>query len=550
MKKKFISIFLCSMICSSLIACGNTNTNNNTAEIKTEEASVEKILNETKTNNEETVSNNTDNSDKLEIDGVFIDLSDEKILVDNSLASEDSSEAVYVSNDIVFYEEGKDFTYGEGTNEDEHTKEEADKHTVINITKPGNYILKGALSAGQIAIDLGDDSKEDSSAVVNLYLNNVDISNTVAPAIIFYNVYEPFNDISEENASKDVDTSSAGANIFIVDGTENNIEGSYVSRIYDADSVVLSEDGKTVEDVKKLHKYDAAVYSKTTLNVNGDEENSGILNIKAENEGLDSEMHLTINGGIINIESGNDGINTNEDGISVTTINGGSLSIFVNGETGEGDGIDSNGWLVVNGGIVNTQACGFSMDSGIDSDKGIHINGGVVIASGNMLDRISENKQSYAVFNFNEFLGEGNYILKNMENVIIFQNYIKNSFSSLIISTADLVEGDYTLWYNDIQLTGAVSLNNQMNRPEPPKGFNPENMNQDIKNMTPPEGFNGDRPEPPEGFNPENMNQGMENMTPPENVQSDVFKAIDIEFSEIFSIKNGENYFSFIKFLD
>ena len=72
-----------------------------------------------------------------------------------------------------------------------------------------------------------------------------------------------------------------------------------------------------------------------------------MLNITADNEGLDTELHLTINGGTINITSGNDGINTNEDNVSVTTVNGGSVNIQVTGETGEGDGIDSNGDLNV-----------------------------------------------------------------------------------------------------------------------------------------------------------------------------------------------------------
>lgn len=56
---------------------------------------------------------------------------------------------------------------------------------------------------------------------------------------------------------------------------------------------------------------------------------------------------MTINGGTINIESQNDGINTNEDNVSVTTINGGELYIDA-GLGAEGDGIDSNGWLVIN----------------------------------------------------------------------------------------------------------------------------------------------------------------------------------------------------------
>lgn len=65
-----------------------------------------------------------------------------------------------------------------------------------------------------------------------------------------------------------------------------------------------------------------------SMNINGDGgDDSGVLNIVADNEGLDSELHLTIHGGTVNIESQDDGINTNEDNMSVTTINGGVLTI-------------------------------------------------------------------------------------------------------------------------------------------------------------------------------------------------------------------------------
>ena len=75
-------------------------------------------------------------------------LSDDGITVDGEAASENTEAAVYIANDIVYYEEGKDFTYGEGTAEDEHSKEEADAHTVVHIAKPGTYAVSGSLSAG------------------------------------------------------------------------------------------------------------------------------------------------------------------------------------------------------------------------------------------------------------------------------------------------------------------------------------------------------------------------------------------------------------------
>lgn len=129
---------------------------------------------------------------------------------------------------------------------------------------------------------------------------------------------------------------------------------------------------------------DGAFYSFMSMNVGGGAQGTGSLTINAGNEGLDSELHLTINGGSISIFSDNDGINTNEDGVSVTTINGGNLHILA-GLGAEGDGVDSNGWLVINGGTVVAMA-NPAADAGLDSDMGSYINGGTVVALGSTMD--------------------------------------------------------------------------------------------------------------------------------------------------------------------
>ena len=319
-----------------------------------------------------------------------------------SAASSETS-AVFTSHDIIYYEDRDTYdsgnAYGEGTDADKHSAEDAAAHTVVNITEPGTYHLSGSLSKGQVAVDLGEDAKRDPEAVVTLVLDNVDITCEVAPAVIFYNVYEcneawvayDEGEIEDYEAVADVDTSAAGANVIVADDSVNNIDGAYVARIY-----------KDTGEEKKLHKYDAAFYSKMTMNVNSGDKGDGILNIHASNEGLDSEMHLTINGGKINISSGNDGINTNEDNVSVTTINGGSLHI-VAGLGEEGDGIDSNGYLVINGGTVIAAAKPMS-DSGLDADLGSYINGGTVIATGSTMDWAeSESEQVTMNLQFAEY---------------------------------------------------------------------------------------------------------------------------------------------------
>ena len=490
---------------------------------------------------------------------VSIQLSDGGITVDGAAASTDESAAVYSAHDIVYYQEGQDFTYGEGTAADAHSQAEAAAHTVVHITRPGTYAVSGTLSAGQIAVDLGEGAEEDPGAVVTLILNGVDITCTVAPAVIFYRVYECGSD-DAESASWNVDTSAAGANIVIADGTVNNIAGSYVARIYKPESVELSEDGTEVADTKKLHKYDGAFYSRMSMNVDGGELGDGVLNIDAENEGLDAELHLTINGGIIHIASGNDGINTNEDDISVTTVNGGTLTVQVTGETGEGDGIDSNGWLVINGGTVVSAACSTSGDAGLDASQGICINGGMVAASGNMLDRIDESGQNYAVFAFAERQTGGTACtLKDTEGVIVGEWTPVNDYTYLVVSASDLTAGTYTLWQGETQLAGSVSSGGPgghgMGGGRVPDGEEPSEGFAPPKGMGP--GGPKDRPEdggqPPhnEGGSialPDGTIMDPSEMTPPDGEppfgrpgsgdQDEAGMTVE------FTITDGENYFS------
>ena len=491
-------------------------------------------------------------------DAVSVSLSDDVILVDGKTAADDTLSAVYVANDIVYYEEGRDFTYGEGSENDSHSKAEADAHTVVHITAPGKYLLSGKLSSGQIAVDLGEEAEDNPEAVVTLILNGVDVNCTVAPAVIFYNVYE-CSDSNEENATKDVNTENAGANVIIADGTENNIKGAYVAKIYK--SVELNEDGTEVIDSKKLHKYDAAFYSKKTMNISGGDIGDGILNINAENEGLDSELHLTINGGNINIISGNDGINTNEDNVSVTTINGGTLRIICDGSTGEGDGIDSNGWLVINGGTVTAEACSVSGDAGIDSDMGIYINGGNVIATGNMLDRIAGGDGTFAVFSFNSRQNGGVcYSIKNADGEVVSEYTPSNAFTYLVISGEKLIPGEYTLWQGSEQLsvrsengmTGGFSPDS---RPEMPEGESFPQMPEGESFPQMPEGESFHQrpegmvpPEMPEGAEPSSMPQNGDRPQRPGDFPEPGFRGpenqVSGEKSTVFAINKGVNYFS------
>ena len=368
-------------------------------------------------------------------------LSDKEIVVNGQTAPTDSSAAVYTSHDIIYYEDRDTYAsgnaYGEGTAQDKHTKEEADKHTVVHITQPGTYHLSGKLSYGQIFVNVGKEEQDK----VTLILDQVDINCSVAPAIFFYNVYECDADSTTETASNQVDTSQAGARVILADDTTNQVTGAYVARIY-----------KDNAEQKKLHKYDGAFYSRMSMEIDGETKGNGILNIQAANEGLDTERHLTINGGVIHIESSDDGINVNEDGISVFTMNAGYLTIYA-GNGSEGDGIDSNGWNVINGGTVISLANPKSMDGGIDSDMGSTINGGTVIGAGNMYDPLENSSKQ--LFMSLELAQKTDQLLvvTDASDTPVFAYDFPQNYTYISLSTPQLKEGTYHV-YEGGTLTG------------------------------------------------------------------------------------------------
>ena len=258
-----------------------------------------------------------------------------------------------------------------------HTESEAAENKVLHITAAGEYILEGEWN-GQIWIDLGDKDATftDETAVVTLILNGVDITCTVAPGIVFYSLFECDNAWEEtETHTAVVNTENAGAKLVIAENSENTVSGKNVFRMLK--TKYKDEDSKqTINVQKKMRKTDAALYSYVTMNVSG----GGHLTVNSGFEGMDSELHLTMNSGNITINSQDDGVNVNEDNVSVMTINGGSLEINA-AQGAEGDGIDSNGFVVINGGTVSVNGV-VAPDSAIDSEDGITYNGGEIIIDG------------------------------------------------------------------------------------------------------------------------------------------------------------------------
>lgn len=448
-------------------------------------------------------------------EGTEIILSDEAVTVDGETASTQEEAAVYTGAEIVYYMEGQDETYGEGEEGEEHSAEEAAKHTVVTITQPGTYIVSGKLSYGQIAVDLGKGAKKDESAVVNLVLDNADITCSVAPAILVYKVYECAED-EVDKAQKDVDTTAAGFNLILADDSVNTITGSHVAKIY--------KEGTTAEEVaagdaKKAHKYDAAIESNMSFNINAGTSGNGKLVVNADNEGIETKLHMTINGGDITVNANDDSLNAGEDSVSVITINDGVIICDSGyGDGKEGDGIDSNGWIVINGGYIIACANAKSMDSGVDSDMGVYINGGTLLATGHMYDEIAEESdQNFMVLSFAQEVKEGEtVVLTDSDRNAVTAFFAVNDYSIAVFSSPKLEKGTYQLYkadsvegnlkgsiYTDITgftQTAALQYSTNSQAGRGPGGFGggghgmpPEGDSPDREGMELPEGERPDR---------------------------------------------------------
>ena len=260
------------------------------------------------------------------------------------------------------------------------------------------------------------------------------------------NVYECDGEWSTDNIKDYVDTANAGANIIVSDGSVNNLNGSHVAKIY-----------KNKEGEKKRWKQDGALYSYATMNINGEVEGDGVLNVRGDHEGISTELHLTINGGYINILAQDDGINASEENISITKFTGGVTRIVGGTGPNQGDGIDSNGIICIYGGTVISTSH-IMTDSGVDTNRGCYVDGGTLVSMGGVLDwPHARSKQNTMLLYFKDFISsDSSIVIADKNGNIVFAYDIRKDdlvgsvdreYQGVSISSPNFVVGEsYNLY--------------------------------------------------------------------------------------------------------
>ena len=355
------------------------------------------------------------------------------------------------------------------------------KIKTININTTGNVELSGELT-GMIAVNSNVLNDE-----VNLILNGVkvDTDSKKVPAIYVYN--------------KNITNTTSKVTIIAKENTKNYIEGgklkkvsligsdeldNYTNKYADSDytnyanyygvyksseinnilfaKVTADNDDLKDGDPYYFYKAAGAVSSDIDLYFKG----SGYLEVTSKNkEGIETKGNLEFGGGIgdyvINAED--DCLNTttkssnNKNARNTLTINVKSLTAIVNNDADEGDAIDSNGELYINGGNIIAIAKP-GADAGIDSETGTYINSGEVIATGDMIDSISSNsKQNYVILSFKEKVAKDTLItLLDSNDNVMFSYKTDRDYTNLVFSSSKLVNGTYYL-YKDGNIDGTIS---------------------------------------------------------------------------------------------
>lgn len=339
---------------------------------------------------------------------------------------------------------------------------------VLNINNIGTYELTGKTKGTMIGVNTND-----LKGNININLNNVEIDtdSKKSPAIYVYNKETTYTDCKVSiNTLKNTKNYIEGGKlkkVSLLPSDKLNEYKNYYSNdnltnynnytsyygIYNSSEInnilfaTVEADREDLNDGDPYYFYKAsgAISSDIDLYFEGE----GYLKVTSKNkEGIETKGNLSLIGGKGDYEvlAQDDCLNTttaNSSGTNVRntlTINVNSLIAIVSDEGDEGDAIDSNGTLTINGGKIYAFAHSSSGDAGLDSENGTYINGGTIIATGNMSDRIAnDSKQKYIYLGFGNKISAGTLVVvKDQKDNIITAFRTDKDISNLLYSSDSL----------------------------------------------------------------------------------------------------------------
>lgn len=198
-----------------------------------------------------------------------------------------------------------------------------------------------------------------------------------------------------------------------------------------------------------IDTFDDAITSDRLTSIKG-----GDITINTSYEGIEGG-YVEILGGNIKLYSTDDGINAASDDKDIKEyiyIADGTVSV-----NADGDGLDSNGSILITGGNLTVQGPTSGADGSLDSETGILINGGTVIVYGSlgMMETPASNSTQYVVSYISSTgIADGtNITVKGSNSNTIFEFEIKQQSSSIIVSCPEFKENEtYTVYSGENEL--------------------------------------------------------------------------------------------------
>jgi hypothetical protein len=258
--------------------------------------------------------------------------------------------------------------------------------------------------------------------------------------------------IGDEGYSPTINITTTGSKIII----STSGQGPNANTVA-AEAKAISSDGAVTVNsgVLTISSNDDGIKSTSAVTING-----GNVNLTKSVEGIESPS-ITVNDGTVNIVASDDGFNAtygnggeNNDG-SLLTLKGGSISVNVSG----GDGLDSNGSIVVSGGTIVVHGPQSQPEVGMDYNGTCNVSGGLLVVSGvnsNMTQAISTTSAQYGLK-----LSTSQTIVAN--TIIHIQDATGNSvltfkpvrsYSSIVFTSPQLVNGTTYYIYTGGSSTG------------------------------------------------------------------------------------------------
>lgn len=346
----------------------------------------------------------------------------------------------------------------------------------VTIASAGYYDVTGTLTDGSLIVDAGKNAK------VFLRLNGVTITCSDDAAIRVDQADKVFLTLAEgtENTVTSGETYSEAALADKTDGAifahdDLTINGSgaltvtaaYKHGIAANDSlritggkITVTAPADTVHVNDSLHitgaaitlsAGDDAIHSDTSVAILG-----GSLTVNTCCEGVEAP-EILIEDGAVTVTSTDDGINacgteTSDGSLPGVTISGGTVTLL-NPSGRDADGIDSNGNIDINGGLVYISLVGdggnCALDYGSENGGACRINGGTVVACGGstMLETMSENSAQPSLLYAGTTQAAGTEIaLQDSSGETLLTYAAPNSFSAVLVSCPEMATGStYTL---------------------------------------------------------------------------------------------------------